>query len=127
MIDRSTKLASAGRKRPCCLQRVEAFVFKQPHTALREIPVTLQPQYSLLSRESEWEIVPAALHNGIGPLPWSPLAGGFLTGKYQRGGTPPSGSRAGAGERITSTDTAASAITCIDRPHAGAQTIIRKR
>ena len=59
-----------------------------------QVPVTLQPQYSLLSREIEWEIVPAALHNGIGLLPWSPLAGGFLTGKYQRGGTPPSGTRA---------------------------------
>ena len=54
----------------------------------------LQPQYSLLSREIEWEIVPAALHNEIGLLPWSPLAGGFLTGKYQRGSTPPSGTRA---------------------------------
>src|ERR1700728_1988426 len=53
-----------------------------------QVPVTLQPQYSLLSREIEWEIVPAALHNGIGLLPWSPLAGGFLTGKYQRGGPP---------------------------------------
>jgi aryl-alcohol dehydrogenase-like predicted oxidoreductase len=51
-----------------------------------QVPVTLQPQYSLLSREIEWEIIPAALHNGIGLLPWSPLAGGFLTGKYQRGG-----------------------------------------
>ena len=61
-----------------------------------QVPVTLQPQYSLLSREIEWEIVPAALHNGIGLLPWSPLAGGFLTGKYQRGGRPASGTRAGS-------------------------------
>jgi aryl-alcohol dehydrogenase-like predicted oxidoreductase len=36
-----------------------------------QVPVTLQ-QYSLLSRESEWEVVPAALHNGIALLPWSP-------------------------------------------------------
>jgi aryl-alcohol dehydrogenase-like predicted oxidoreductase len=61
-----------------------------------QVPVTLQPQYSLLSREIEWEIVPAALHNGIGLLPWSPLAGGFLSGKYQRGETAPSGTRAGS-------------------------------
>lgn len=60
------------------------------------VPVTLQPQYSLLSREIEWEIVPAALHNGVGLLPWSPLAGGFLTGKYRRGGTPPKDTRAGS-------------------------------
>jgi aryl-alcohol dehydrogenase (NADP+) len=45
-------------------------------------------------REIEWEIIPAALHNGIGLLPCSPLAGGFLSGKYQRGGTAPSGTRA---------------------------------
>jgi aryl-alcohol dehydrogenase-like predicted oxidoreductase len=59
-----------------------------------QVPVTLQPQYSLLSREIEWEVIPAALHNGIGLLPWSPLAGGFLTGKYQRGAAAPSNSRA---------------------------------
>jgi aryl-alcohol dehydrogenase-like predicted oxidoreductase len=61
-----------------------------------QVPVTLQPQYSLLSREIEWEIIPAALHNGIGLLPWSPLAGGFLTGKYQRGGTAAVDTRAGS-------------------------------
>jgi aryl-alcohol dehydrogenase-like predicted oxidoreductase len=47
-------------------------------------PVTLQPQYSLLSREIEWEIIPAAQANGLGLLPWSPLGGGWLTGKYSR-------------------------------------------
>jgi aryl-alcohol dehydrogenase (NADP+) len=61
-----------------------------------QVPVTLQPQYSLLSREIEWEIVPAALYNGVGLLPWSPLAGGFLAGKYQRGGKAGSGTRAGS-------------------------------
>lgn len=47
-------------------------------------PVTLQQQYSLVYRENEYEVVPAALHNGIGILPWSPLAAGFLSGKYDR-------------------------------------------
>ncbi len=61
-----------------------------------QVPVTLQQQYSLLSRESEWEVIPAALHNGIGLLPWSPLAGGFLAGKYQRGGMPAPDTRAGS-------------------------------
>ena len=46
-------------------------------------PVTLQPQYSLLAREIEWEIVPAAVDAGLGLLPWSPLGGGWLSGKYQ--------------------------------------------
>jgi aryl-alcohol dehydrogenase (NADP+) len=62
--------------------------------------VTLQPQYSLLTREIEWEIVPAALYNGIGLLPWSPLAGGFLTGKYQRGTAAPPNTRAGSEKPI---------------------------
>lgn len=53
-------------------------------------PVTLQPQYSLLVRDIEHEIVPASLDAGIGLLPWSPLAGGWLTGKYERD-VPPSG------------------------------------
>jgi aryl-alcohol dehydrogenase-like predicted oxidoreductase len=49
-----------------------------------QVPITLQQQYSLVCREIEYEVVPAALHNGIGLLPWSPLAGGFLSGKYAR-------------------------------------------
>jgi aryl-alcohol dehydrogenase-like predicted oxidoreductase len=53
-------------------------------------PVTLQPQYNLLVREIEWEIVPACADSGLGLLPWSPLAGGWLTGKYSRD-VPPSG------------------------------------
>jgi aryl-alcohol dehydrogenase-like predicted oxidoreductase len=62
-----------------------------------QVPVTLQPQYSLVSREIEFEIVPAALHNGLGLLPWSPLASGFLSGKYRKGERAASDSRAGAG------------------------------
>ena len=58
-------------------------------------PVTLQPQYSLLVREIESEIVPAALDANIGLLPWSPLAGGWLTGKYQRDSDPQGATRLG--------------------------------
>jgi aryl-alcohol dehydrogenase (NADP+) len=60
------------------------------------LPVTLQQQYSLLSRESEWEVIPAALHNGVGLLAWSPLAGGFLCGKYARASRPAPDTRAGS-------------------------------
>jgi aryl-alcohol dehydrogenase-like predicted oxidoreductase len=60
------------------------------------MPISLQQQYSLLSRESEWEVIPAALHNGVGLLPWSPLAGGFLAGKYERGAQPKRDTRAGS-------------------------------
>jgi aryl-alcohol dehydrogenase-like predicted oxidoreductase len=58
-------------------------------------PVTLQPQYSLLVREIEWEIVPACLENGLGLLPWSPLGGGWLTGKYSRHERPSGATRLG--------------------------------
>jgi len=58
-------------------------------------PVTLQPQYSLLAREIEWEIVPAAQDAGLGLLPWSPLGGGWLSGKYQRDQRPTGATRLG--------------------------------
>ncbi|MEC5189787.1 MULTISPECIES: aldo/keto reductase [unclassified Arthrobacter] len=58
-------------------------------------PVTLQPQYSLLVREIESEIVPASLDAGIGLLPWSPLGGGWLSGKYKRDQPPTGATRLG--------------------------------
>ncbi len=58
-------------------------------------PVTLQPQYSLLVREIEWEIVPAAIDAGMGLLPWSPLGGGWLSGKYRREERPSGATRLG--------------------------------
>src|ERR1022692_1762460 len=58
-------------------------------------PVTLQPQYSLLAREIEWEIVPAVLDAGLGLLPWSPLGGGWLSGKYKRNERPTGETRLG--------------------------------
>jgi aryl-alcohol dehydrogenase-like predicted oxidoreductase len=58
-------------------------------------PVTLQPQYSLLVREIEWEILPAARDAGLGLLPWSPLGGGWLSGKYRRGERPSRATRLG--------------------------------
>ena len=57
--------------------------------------VTLQPQYNLLVREIEWEIVPAAQENGLGLLPWSPLGGGWLTGKYSFDEEPAGATRLG--------------------------------
>lgn len=58
-------------------------------------PVTLQPQYNLLVRGIEHEIVPAALDAGVGLLPWSPLAGGWLSGKYRRDESPTGSTRLG--------------------------------
>jgi aryl-alcohol dehydrogenase-like predicted oxidoreductase len=58
-------------------------------------PVTLQPQYNLLVREIEWEVVPACEDAGLGLLPWSPLGGGWLTGKYSRDQRPEGATRLG--------------------------------
>ena len=56
-------------------------------------PVTVQPQYNLLARAIEWEVAPACQAEGLGLLAWSPLASGWLTGKYQRGEPPAEGTR----------------------------------
>ncbi|MCU1550083.1 MAG: aldo/keto reductase [Glaciihabitans sp.] len=58
-------------------------------------PVTLQPQYNLLVRDIEHEVVPAALDAGMGLLPWSPLGGGWLSGKYKRDVNPTGATRLG--------------------------------
>ena len=57
------------------------------------VPVSMQPQYNLLARAAEWEIVPACQAAGLGMLAWSPLASGWLTGKYRQGEPPPAGTR----------------------------------
>ncbi len=54
---------------------------------------TLQAEYSLVVRELEREHVPLCRKFGLGILPWSPLAGGFLSGKYKKEEKPPEGSR----------------------------------
>ena len=51
--------------------------------------VTVQSQYSLLARQIESELVPCCQAYDISVIPYSPLAGGFLTGKYHRGEEPP--------------------------------------
>jgi aryl-alcohol dehydrogenase-like predicted oxidoreductase len=55
--------------------------------------VSLQPQYSLVERSIEVEILPFCRAAGLGVLPWGPLGAGFLTGKYSRDSEPPEGSR----------------------------------
>jgi aryl-alcohol dehydrogenase-like predicted oxidoreductase len=60
----------------------------------------LQPLYNLLDRSIEWELIPVCRNEGIGVIPWSPLRGGWLSGKYHRGMTaPPEGTRVDAAER----------------------------
>jgi len=58
-------------------------------------PCVVQPQYNLLDRGIEFEVLPCCLDNDISITPWSPLGGGWLTGKYSRDGRPSGASRLG--------------------------------
>ena len=62
--------------------------------------VSEQPPYHILDRRIERELVPMARTYGIGLIPWSPLAGGLLTGKYTRGGVAPEGTRYAKAEDV---------------------------
>ncbi len=55
--------------------------------------VSVQPRYSLLFREIERELLPLALEEGVGVIPYNPLAGGLLTGKHRKDGGPPANTR----------------------------------
>ncbi len=55
--------------------------------------VSVQPEYNMLARDIERELLPYCQWSGVGILPYFPLAGGFLTGKYQRDQPPPEGTR----------------------------------
>lgn len=57
--------------------------------------ISLQPRYSLVAREIEGDVLPAAQRHGLGSLVYSPLGGGLLTGKYQRGAEPAPDTRYG--------------------------------
>jgi aryl-alcohol dehydrogenase-like predicted oxidoreductase len=60
---------------------------------------SLQAEYSLIVRSTEWELIPVCRDELLGMLAWSPLAGGWLTGKYHGGQPPPADSRVGRKDR----------------------------
>jgi aryl-alcohol dehydrogenase-like predicted oxidoreductase len=62
--------------------------------------VSVQPEYSLLMRDVERELLPACRAFGIGAIPYFPLAGGLLTGKYREGEPAPAGTRGYQSERF---------------------------
>lgn len=62
--------------------------------------VCLQPQYSLLCRATEYELLPLCEHEGVGVIPWSPLRGGWLSGKFKRGEHPQENTRVGANKEV---------------------------
>ncbi|MGZ4597291.1 MAG: aldo/keto reductase [Actinomycetes bacterium] len=89
----------AGKVRYVGLSNVVGWQVQKAVATARELrletPVTVQPQYNLLVREVEWEIVPSCLDAGLGLLTWSPLGGGWLTGKYRRDARPTGATRLG--------------------------------
>ncbi|KIG16801.1 Oxidoreductase [Enhygromyxa salina] len=72
--------------------RLTQSVMTSEHQGLERF-IALQAQYSLVTRDIEREHVPACQAHQLGIIPWSPLAGGFLTGKYEKDGAAPAGSR----------------------------------
>jgi len=59
------------------------------------VPVSLQPQYNMLAREIEWELVPVCLEHRLSIVPWGPLGQGWLSGKYRRDAAPTGPTRLG--------------------------------
>jgi aryl-alcohol dehydrogenase-like predicted oxidoreductase len=92
-------MVRSGKVRYVGLSNFTGWQIQKTVTLAREhgwaAPVTLQPQYNLLVRELEWEIVPSCLDAGLGMLPWSPLGGGWLTGKYTADERPSGDTRLG--------------------------------
>jgi aryl-alcohol dehydrogenase-like predicted oxidoreductase len=88
-------LVRAGKIRYYGLSDVPAWLATKAATIATERrvpgPIALQLEYSLVARDVESEHFPAAREGGMGIMPWSPLAGGFLSGKYQRGNTADTG------------------------------------
>ncbi|KQR60981.1 aldo/keto reductase [Brevundimonas sp. Leaf168] len=93
-------LVRAGKIRYFALSDVPAWLAMKAATLAVErrapAPIAIQVEYSLVARDIEAEHIPAALEGGMGVMPWSPLAGGFLTGKYRREDTTNTGRLSGA-------------------------------
>ena len=91
------ELVRAGKVRFIGCSNFSAEQIEEADAASRENGlarfVSVQNQYSLLKREIEDEVVPAALRLDLGVIPYFPLASGLLTGKYRRGEEPPEGTR----------------------------------
>ena len=92
-------LVRAGKIRYYALSDMPAWMAMKAATIAAERrvpgPIAIQVEYSLVARNVEAEHVPAAREGGMGVMPWSPLAGGFLTGKYRREDTSGSGRLSG--------------------------------
>lgn len=90
---RAGKILYIGASNYAAYRLVESLMTSE-HQHLHRF-IALQAQYSLVVRELEREHVPLCRRHQLGILPWSPLAGGFLSGKYRRGQQAPAGARLG--------------------------------
>ncbi len=92
-------LVRSGKIRYYAFSDMPAWVATKAATiaAERRIPgpIAIQVEYSLVARDVEGEHIASAREAGMGVMPWSPLAGGFLTGKYRREDTSGSGRLSG--------------------------------
>ncbi|MCM3161970.1 aldo/keto reductase [Metabacillus litoralis] len=70
-------------------QMMKALSYSDFHNMARFI--SIQPQYSLINREMDREILPLCKEENVGVIPWAPIGGGFLTGKYKQGESPTTG------------------------------------
>ncbi|MEU1886077.1 aldo/keto reductase family protein [Micromonospora sp. WMMD987] len=87
----------AGKAHYIGVSEWKASQLREAHALARELRIPLvsnQPQYSMLWRVIEAEVVPASEELGISQIVWSPMAQGVLSGKYLPGQPPPAGSRA---------------------------------
>jgi aryl-alcohol dehydrogenase-like predicted oxidoreductase len=87
-LERDGKVKAYGASNVDAAQLREALAVELP-TGYRWV----QNSYSLLDRDAEAELLPLCAERGLGFTPFSPLAGGWLTGKYRRNEAPPAGSR----------------------------------
>ncbi len=94
---RAGKVRYIGASNYAPSQLTKAIMLSQMHGWARFD--CLQAEYSLLVRSTEWELLPLCQAEGLGVICWSPLAGGWLSGKYRRGQPLPPDSRAGRADR----------------------------
>ena len=90
-------VVKAGKSHYIGVSEWTADQIREAHTLARELHVPFvsnQPQYSMIWRVIEAEVVPTSEDLGVGQIVWSPIAQGVLTGKYLPGQAPPEGSRA---------------------------------
>jgi len=91
LLVRSGKVRYVGASNYAGWQLMKALGTASQHSLPRF--VSQQIYYSLQARDAEYELIPAAIDQGLGVLVWSPLAGGLLSGRYRRDQRPSSGSR----------------------------------